>query len=128
MAESKRVQLLIRTSSECVFCAIVAGEAPATIVRRWPDAVAIVPQYPVTDGHLLVIPARHVSDFTSKPTVSALAMLRASELAEPPANVITSAGSEATQTVRHLHLHVGPRRTGDGLALPWTTGQVSDHG
>jgi histidine triad (HIT) family protein len=37
-----------------------------------------------------------------------------------PCNIITSVGAEATQTVFHLHLHVVPRRFGDGLALPWT--------
>jgi histidine triad (HIT) family protein len=34
-------------------------------------------------------------------------------------NIITSAGRDATQTVDHLHLHLVPRRPGDGLALPW---------
>lgn len=34
--------------------------------------------------------------------------------------IITSIGANATQTVRHTHLHVVPRRPGDGLALPWT--------
>lgn len=35
-------------------------------------------------------------------------------------NLITSAGAAATQTVAHLHVHYVPRRTGDGLGLPWT--------
>ncbi len=41
-----------------------------------------------------------------------------------PCNLITSAGREATQTVFHLHIHVVPRRDGDGLALPWTPAAV----
>ena len=106
--------------NSCVFCRIVAGTEPATVVRRWPDAVAIVPRHPVTPGHTLVIPTVHVRDFTEDPDVSAAAMRRAGELAAPPANLITSAGSEATQTVWHLHLHVVPRAAGDGLALPWS--------
>lgn len=107
-------------SRECVFCRIVAGTAPATVVEDWPDAMAIVPLDPVTPGHLLLLPKRHVRDFTEDPQVSAAVMARAAELAVSPANLITSAGSEATQTVWHLHLHVVPRRAGDGLALPWT--------
>jgi histidine triad (HIT) family protein len=103
----------------CVFCEIVTGDAPATIVREWDDALAFVPLGPVVAGHVLVIPKRHVADVTEDPAVSAAAMRAASELAVPPCNVITSAGPEATQTVRHLHLHVVPRRAGDGLALPW---------
>jgi len=108
----------------CVFCAIIAGRAPATIVRSWRDAIAIVPLNPVTEGHTLVIPATHVRDVAEDPHVSALAMKAAAELAAEigPCNVITSKGAEATQTVPHLHLHLVPRREDDGLALPWTPG------
>lgn len=113
----------------CVFCAIVAGEAPATVVRSWRDAIAIVPLNPVTEGHTLVIPATHVKDATEDPRVSALTMQAAAEYAAGvgPCNVITSVGREATQTVLHLHLHVVPRRDGDGLALPWTPNASQEH-
>jgi len=104
----------------CVFCQIVNGESPAKIVQRWDDAVAIVPLNPVTPGHVLVIPADHVEDYTTKPEVTAAAFKRAAELGTPPSNLITSAGSPATQTVFHLHVHVVPRLDGDGLHLPWT--------
>jgi diadenosine tetraphosphate (Ap4A) HIT family hydrolase len=36
-------------------------------------------------------------------------------------NLITSDGAAATQTVKHLHVHIVPRRDGDGLTLPWST-------
>lgn len=113
----------------CVFCRIVTGESPATIVRRWRKAVAFVPLNPVTDGHVLVVPTVHVRDAAQDPDVSAFTMAAASELAREagPCNIITSAGAEATQTVFHLHLHVVPRREGDGLALPWT-GQEAARG
>lgn len=106
--------------TDCVFCRIVNGQAPSTQVREWPDAVAIVPHRPVVDGHVLVIPKRHVADFTEDPDVTAAVMRRASGIGEYPMNLITSAGSAATQTVFHLHVHLVPRRDGDGLALPWT--------
>ena len=99
---------------------------PATIVRIWPDAIAIVPLNPVVDGHLLVIPRQHVPDFTTEHYVSAITMPRAAELAEEiggPMNLITSRGREATQSVFHLHLHLIPRREDDGLALPWWSGR-----
>lgn len=112
---------------DCVFCRIIAGEEPATFIRRWPDAVAILPLKPVTDGHTLVIPAVHATDWTEVPSVSATAMWRASELAYDmafnPSNLITSAGVEATQSVFHLHLHIVPRAGNDGLALPWYSGK-----
>lgn len=106
----------------CVFCSIVAGRSPATIVREWPGVIAIRPLGPVTEGHVLVIPHRHVADAGVDPAVSGRVMEAAGELlAELPAgNIITSKGSPATQTVFHLHAHVVPRVVGDGLALPWT--------
>ena len=106
----------------CPFCEIVAGRAPATVVREWPDAIAIVPLKPVVDGHLLVIPKEHVKDFADDPDVAADTMWRAALLAQKsdtPMNLITSRGREATQTVFHLHLHLIPRAEDDGLALPW---------
>src|SRR5690606_25182872 len=106
-----------RRRRDCVFCQIVAGEAPATVIREWPDAIAIVPLRPVAPGHVLVIPRTHVADATVDPDVTAVTMRRAAELAVPPCNLITSAGRPATQTVFHLHIHVVPRRVGDGLAL-----------
>ena len=114
------------TEQPCPFCEIVAGRAPATIVREWPEAIALVPLNPVVNGHLLVIPREHVPDFTTAHYVSAITMHRAAELAEEiggPMNVITSRGREATQSVFHLHLHLVPRAANDGLALPWYSGR-----
>lgn len=110
----------------CPFCEIAAGRAPATIVRDWDDALAIVPLAPVVAGHVLVIPKVHVADFAEDAAVSAAAMHRASQLASETRgslNLITSRGREATQSVFHLHLHLVPRAEGDGLALPWYGGR-----
>ncbi|MGY4988069.1 HIT family protein [Streptomyces nigrescens] len=107
----------------CPFCLIVCGRAPATVLREWPETIAIRPRHGgVTAGHVLVIPRVHVADVAEDPVVSAATMLRAAELAAEvgDCNVITSRGPSATQTVRHLHLHLVPRAEGDGLLLPWT--------
>ncbi|GFE27173.1 HIT family protein [Streptomyces nigrescens] len=107
----------------CPFCLIVCGRAPATVLREWPETIAIRPRHGgVTAGHVLVIPRVHVADVAEDPVVSAATMLRAAELAAEAGdcNVITSRGPSATQTVRHLHLHLVPRAEGDGLLLPWT--------
>lgn len=107
----------------CVFCEIVAEREPAVFVRRWTDAVAIVPLEPVTEGHVLVLPRVHVPDATDHPETTATVMWRAASLAVPPCNLITSSGREATQSVFHLHVHIVPRRENDGLALPWYSGK-----
>lgn len=110
----------------CIFCQIVRGEAPATIVMEWTDALAFYPLNPVTVGHTLVIPTAHVEDFAADPEQSAITMRRAGQLVRwtnRPMNVITSRGRDATQSVFHLHLHLVPRAKDDGLALPWYSGR-----
>src|SRR5215471_584927 len=111
----------------CAFCSIAAGTAPAEVVRDWPDALAIRPRGGgVGPGHVLVIPRAHVADAGVDPVVTAAVMARAAELlAElPAANLITSRGSAATQTVFHLHAHVVPRVLEDGSLLPWSPGSA----
>ncbi|WP_461007379.1 HIT family protein [Streptomyces capparidis] len=107
----------------CVFCAVAAGEAPAVLVREWPDALAIRPRSGgVNGGHVLVLPRVHVENAGTDPEVTAMVMRRAAELMaeHPAANIITSKGEAATQSVFHLHVHVVPRQEGDDLPLPWT--------
>lgn len=103
----------------CVFCDIAAGRAPRKLVVEWGRALAIEPLHPVVPGHVLVIPKVHVPDATYDPSITAMVMMNAAQIARPPCNIITSAGAEATQTVFHLHVHIVPRRAGDGLQLPW---------
>jgi histidine triad (HIT) family protein len=107
----------------CVFCAIVAGRAPATVVEEWDDALAIVPLGPVVDGHVLIIPKRHVSNYTENPRHTGQLMARVAEYGarHRSSNVITSMGKAATQSVFHLHIHVVPRSEDDQLMVPWGT-------
>lgn len=106
--------------SDCPFCArIAAGEFDYFSASN----VAFQPLNPVTTGHFLVVPRRHVSHALESPSRAASALAFAGYLANQmdltDANFITSAGRLASQTVFHLHVHVVPRRPGDGLALPW---------
>lgn len=115
----------------CVFCRIIAGTEPAWMVASWPEAIAFKPLNPVTQGHVLVVPTKHVADFMENANVAAdvmrLAAVVANSLnAKGDWNLITSKGTAATQTVGHLHLHLVPRRAGDGLALPWTGQQAGE--
>lgn len=112
-----------------MFCAIVAGDAAAEVVRRWPHAWAIVPLEPVTPGHVIVLPTVHVVDAAEDPAVTGATTVLASELAAgwgDDFNLIINAGPAATQTVPHLHVHLVPRRVGDGLPLPWTPQQDAE--
>lgn len=112
-------------SDTCVFCDIIAGEAPAELVYEWPVALAIVPLHPVTPGHLLVIPRPHVPDASVDPMLTGIVAAYAAQLASVwtkggDYNLIVNCGEDASQTVEHIHWHIVPRREGDGLTLPWT--------
>lgn len=119
------------TDTNCVFCAITAGQSPAFVCREWNDAVAIRPRRGgVNEGHLLILPRIHVPDAGADPEVTAAVMRRAAVVLAgyPSANLITSKGKPATQSVSHLHVHVFPRKSGDGLALPWSEQQAAAAG
>lgn len=104
----------------CAFCAIVAGDEPAEQYREFGGVVMFEPLNPVTPNHMLVVPKRHVEDLAADPATTADVMTIAARYCKyGDFNVITSKGATATQTVFHLHIHVVPRRPGDGLALPW---------
>lgn len=118
--------------SDCVFCDIVTGEAPATVLSDGISCIEIVPLNPVVDGHTIVIPRRHVTDAMDDPGVTAVAMHDAAQWTKmrswrdpryASVNFITSVGAPATQSVFHLHIHVVPRAVNDGLALPWYSGR-----
>ncbi|MGP4054403.1 HIT family protein [Mycobacterium sp. 4D054] len=107
----------------CVFCAIVAGEAPAIRIHEDDDFLAILDIRPFTRGHTLVFPKAHTADLTDTPpqTLAAMATLgqriakaaRASGLHADGNNIAVNDGKAAFQTVFHVHLHVVPRRDGD---------------
>ena len=105
---------------DCLFCRwIRAGKAVATLgtVAAFDDG------YPVTDGHLLVVPLRHTADWFSMTEAEvrdseALLRILADRLRQrDPSvsgfNIGTNVGESAGQTVFHAHIHLIPRRDGD---------------
>jgi histidine triad (HIT) family protein len=108
---------------DCVFCDIINGRAPGTIVKSWDHAVALVPLTPVVDSHVLIIPKLHVANAGENPDTTGDVMACASEYARiyDSFNLITSAGRAATQSIDHLHIHVVPRAADDQLMTPWGT-------
>ena len=110
----------------CVFCdKIAAGGDEHGPVMDTADAGTVMfePLNPITPGHMLFVPRGHMPDAAEHPWVTGktaqVAAAYAFVMAEP-FNLITSAGTAATQTVRHLHWHYVPRRDGDMLTLPWS--------
>ena len=117
---------------DCLFCKIVAGEIPATIIAEDERTVAFMDINPATRGHALVIPRAHARDLheidtdalkavaATAQTVAARAVQR---LGAAGVNLLNSNGSAAWQTVFHFHMHVIPRYPGDPLRLPWNPAQ-----
>jgi histidine triad (HIT) family protein len=106
----------------CVFCEIVAEMDETKVTEVTPAVVMFEPLNPVTDGHLLLVPKKHVTDMSESVNTmrfigEAIAMITR---AYPECNVITSKGVNATQSIFHLHVHIVPRTKDDGLMLPWT--------
>lgn len=110
----------------CVFCAIVAGAAPAIRIYEDDEYLAILDVRPFTRGHTLVLPKRHTVDLTDTPPETLADMIaigqriaqaaRMTELADAT-HIGINDGRAAFQTVFHVHLHVLPRRDGDKLSV-----------
>ena len=112
----------------CIFCAIVAGEAPAHVVREDDATVAFLDINPATRGHTLVVPRRHVVDLWDADEADAVAVMAAAwavarqvrdTLGAAGCNVVIATGVAAWQTVFHLHVHVVPRYDSEELVRPW---------
>jgi histidine triad (HIT) family protein len=113
---------------DCIFCKIIAGELPATIVDSDERTVAFMDISPATRGHLLVVPRRHAKDLLEVGREDLEATILASQrlasrvvdrLHADGVNLLNSCGRAAWQTVFHFHMHVIPRYEGDPLRLPW---------
>jgi histidine triad (HIT) family protein len=118
----------MHTDPNCIFCKIIAGELPATIVAEDERTVSLMDINPATRGHALVLTRTHVPDLLSVDAEDLQAVTSAAQrlargaterLGADGVNLINSRGSAAWQTVFHFHMHVIPRYHDDPLRLPW---------
>ena len=108
----------------CTFCEIVRGERDAYKVYEDDDTLVILDIYPVSKGHLLVIPKEHHEAIEDMPTAllkkvwlvaSAMAKLYRKELRAPGVNLLNNSGRAAGQIIFHFHVHVIPRWEEQGI-------------
>ena len=106
----------------CVFCDIVAGTIPAHVVFDDPETLAFLDHSPLMAGHVLVIPKQHYATLGDLPRdevgpyflgIQRLAV--AIEKAMHADGSFVAANIKISQSVPHLHVHVVPRKKGDGL-------------
>jgi len=105
-------------TASCPFCSL----PPERIVYQDDNCIVIRDGYPISLGHTLIIPRRHVNSFFEVSEQERFAMLRAldwakqrldDEFAPAAYNIGINDGSAAGQTVPHLHIHLVPRYAGD---------------
>ncbi len=102
--------------SDCIFCRIVEGDIPSTMVHEDDESLAFEDLNPQAPVHVLVIPKRHIVSLADaqEADLSLLGrlMLTCSHVAkqkgldESGYRVVTNIGRNAGQTVFHLHLHI----------------------
>ncbi|OIN89674.1 hypothetical protein AUJ40_01525 [Candidatus Berkelbacteria bacterium CG1_02_42_45] len=112
--------------NDCIFCKIIRGEIPANKVYEDDKVLAFLDIKPVNPGHILIISKDHFADFLQAPDEIICQMTLATKkigkkiLASGLGEAITftfNNGRAAGQVVDHVHLHVMPRKSGDGYEL-----------
>ncbi len=114
--------------SDCVFCGIVAGKIPASVVHEDGDTIAFMDIGSVNPGHVLVAAKRHAENIFALDEATGAAVGRTlvrvaraiGEAFAPEAlSQYQANGKLAGQTVFHYHVHLVPRRRDDGMKVDW---------
>jgi histidine triad (HIT) family protein len=112
---------------ECVFCKVVKGTVPESVVYDDNEVLAFMDIQPVNPGHVLVIPKVHASRLSNldeetgthmfKVGMHVAEAVKRSGIKCEGVNLLLSDGRAAFQEILHVHLHVIPRFEGDGLHI-----------
>ncbi|OGC83558.1 MAG: hypothetical protein A2W07_04315 [candidate division Zixibacteria bacterium RBG_16_43_9] len=111
----------------CIFCKIVSGSEPASVVYSDEKVLAFMDHRPVNAGHVLVIPRVHVAYISEldegigahlfKISLGIAKAVRKSGIRCEGINLFVADGEIAGQEIFHFHLHIIPRFKGDGFGL-----------
>ena len=106
----------------CLFCRIVSGEVPATVVYEDKQSLAFLDHRPLFHGHTLLVPREHVETLGDLPAPlvgpyfeAAQLLSRVVQAALDAEGTFVAMNNRVSQSVPHLHVHVVPRRKKDGL-------------
>lgn len=100
---------------DCLFCKIVNGEVPSSILYEDEDILVMLDAYPDTDGHTLVIPKKHYEDIYEVPDEVLIKMFKIGKmetkrlmekLDKGALTFLINYGS--SQAIKHIHLHLLP--------------------
>ncbi len=113
--------------SHCTFCQLIQGSAEVSICHEDADAIAFMDIQPVNDGHVLVVPRTHHESLLDVPEELGAHLFRVTmRLASAirrvtgcdDMNIVVNSGAAAGQDEPHYHVHIIPRRPGDGFDIP----------
>jgi len=114
------------SDGDCVFCKIVQGKIKADVTRVSNSFIAIKDAHPKAKGHTLIIPKQHCVTLLDMPDKLGQELLQfskkvAGDLLDEKYgdgfNVVMNNLEPAGQVVKHAHLHIIPRKEGDGLHM-----------
>ncbi|MHC4755155.1 MAG: HIT family protein [Planctomycetota bacterium] len=123
------------SEKDCIFCKMVAGQIPVTKIYEDEAVLAFLDIGPVSDGHTLVIPKQHFEklDECSADVLAGICS-RLGKIAKAVSdgmacegyNVLCNNGRAAGQLVEHLHFHIIPRNSNDGVFNRWPAYKYPD--
>ena len=122
------------TSKACIFCKIVKGEIPCNKIYEDEKTLAFLDIGPVNKGHTLVIPKEHAEKIyeLSKDSLDALmssvqkVSLAIEKTLNCDFNLINNNGEKAGQVVKHVHIHIIPRRDKEEFGIKWPSGKYAE--
>jgi histidine triad (HIT) family protein len=113
--------------AHCTFCDLIHGAAEVSLCYEDSDAIAFMDIQPVNDGHVLVVPREHFETLSEVPRELGQHLYDVAMRLVPviqhvtgsrDINLVVNSGAEAGQDVFHYHLHLIPRKAGDGFDIP----------
>ena len=121
----------------CTFCDLIRGAAEVSVCYEDADALAFMDIQPVNAGHVLVVPRTHYESLLDVPQelgahLFAITMRLANAVRRVTGcegmNLVVNSGVAAGQDVFHYHVHIIPRRKGDGfdIELPFPGSEMPD--
>lgn len=123
------------SKNDCVFCKIATGEIPVAKIYEDEIVLAFLDIGPISDGHTLLIPKQHFERLHECPAdllgrvcsrLGTIAAAVVSGMNCDGYNVLCNNGRPAGQLVGHLHFHVIPRSSGDGVFDRWPSYKYPD--
>jgi histidine triad (HIT) family protein len=118
---------MTREAAHCTFCDLIHGAAEVSICHEDADAIAFMDIQPVNNGHVLVVPREHFESLLDVPQELGIHLFKVTmRLANAVTavsgchdlNIVVNSGPAAGQDEPHFHVHIIPRRQGDGFDIP----------